>query len=317
MAGACIGAMTYAEHRVITGIVSVAALVAVVVYLICVRGPLSGFPSASPSSSMLDPVASAAVESEVAISGDSGGAPSHKQSDSMCTGGTLAAPANPKFANAVQAAGSRPGVRTSAAWFDPSIGIRTAGEQGLWTAWSTAKVPLSLTVIGSGDGQTYGSSISSALRRSDNEAADTLWRSLGPDDLVRGRELSKIFRSIGDEETTVPQTRLNGSFSVFGQTSLTPGNQVKFLLAMPCMTGADQVIGDMSAIDPSQRWGMGSLRAAVFKGGWGPDKGAYSVRQLGWYTDSSGNRVVIALSVQAESFDSGIAVLNSLVGQLG
>lgn len=38
----------------------------------------------------------------------------------------------------------------------------------------------------------------------------------------------------------------------------------------------------MSRISPEQRYGLGLIDGALFKGGWGPDEnGAYVIRQLG------------------------------------
>lgn len=81
---------------------------------------------------------------------------------------------------------------------------------------------------------------------------------------------------------------------------------------MPCLQGADEVIDDMASIVGSQRWGLGRLPDAVFKGGWGPTRsGCYLVRQYGWYTDHSGARVLVAFAAQAGSFTVGVEALNA------
>lgn len=75
----------------------------------------------------------------------------------------------------------------------------------------------------------------------------------------------------------------------------------------------------MGQVTESQRWGLGNLTAASFKGGWGPDSsGRYLVRQFGIVT-IDGKRVAVAIAVEPRdgSFGSGTAALSTIARWLG
>lgn len=234
-----------------------------------------------------------------------------------CDGTALAAPAAPELATAVSRVAQQHGAKVVVSWVDPARGIMTAGGLTDLPSWSTVKVPLSLAVIDNGDGEVLRSSITSALRSSDNDAADRLWRSLGASDAARASAVTTVLRQAGDQTTTVPSTRLRPDFSVFGQTQWSTPSQVQFLRQLPCLKGANQVINDMGSVVDSQRWGLGTLPGATFKGGWGPTAaGGYTVRQFGWYVDERGTRVPLAIAVQASSFEAGVTTTNALASAL-
>ncbi|NLT29408.1 MAG: hypothetical protein GXX86_02970 [Propionibacterium sp.] len=215
-------------------------------------------------------------------------------------------------ARAEQVAGRR-GVQVSVAWYHPDRGVQRAGGTAADPAWSTSKVPLALAVIRNGGGASHRGSISAALRQSDNDAADTLWRSLGADDPTRARAVTEVLRRAGDNHTVVPDTRRHPPYSIFGQTGWTCADQVAFLMRLPPLDGSQQVIADMSAVTSGQRWGLGRLPEPVFKGGWGPAvEGGYLVRQFGWYRGADGSRVPVAVSVRAPSFDAGVAAIDEV-----
>ena len=240
-----------------------------------------------------------------------------KEPTASCDGTVLAAPANRDPGAAATRVAEFRGVTVSVSWLDPARGVITAGDLRDLPAWSTSKVPLSLAVLEAGQGGVRRATISAALRSSDNDAAEELWRVLGVDDVARAGAVTSVLRRAGDETTDVPTSQLYPPFSVFGQTQWTTADQVRFLSAMPCLEGAGQVIDDMASIVGSQRWGLGRLPGADFKGGWGPTRsGGYLVRQCGWYTDHSGARVLVAFAVQADSFTVGVEALNALAADL-
>ena len=186
-------------------------------------------------------------------------------------------------------------------------------------AWSTSKIPLALAVIDSGQGEAQTDSIALALEESDNSAADALWTSLGGTDAERADAVTQVLRRAGDGTTTVPTEQLAAGFSIFGQTQWTTDAQVGFLSQLPCLGGADEVIADMGRVDPAQAWGIGSRPGAVHKSGWGPSPaGGYMARQLGWYTNAAGQRVLVAMAAQdADGFEAATAVLDRLAASLG
>jgi hypothetical protein len=63
----------------------------------------------------------------------------------------------------------------------------------------------------------------------------------------------------------------------------------------------------MGQISPDQRWGLGEIDGAKFKGGWGPSlEGDYLVRQLGVIPVRDGFAVVAVAAVpNSGSFDDG------------
>lgn len=234
-----------------------------------------------------------------------------------CDGATVVAPGNGRL-NAAQlrlrfeTIASNTGAKIAVAWYDPQYGLVTAGAEGGWPAWSTSKVPLAVAVSQAGKAAEFKDSIRQAITVSDNDAADRLWRGVADTDAQRAEAVTKVIRQSGDRNTVVPSTRRAAGFSIFGQTEWTPLNQVRFAATLPCQAQAGGVIEQMRYISPSQRWGMGRLPGATFKGGWGPSEGIYTVRQFGWYQDRSGNRVFIAMATQAGSMGAGTTVLDEL-----
>lgn len=206
----------------------------------------------------------------------------------------------------------------SLAWFDPvTERIEAAGSAQAWTAWSTSKVPLGVAVSQAGKAGDLAGSLSAALRQSDNGAAEMLWQSLGKSDASRAQAVTQVLRQAGDNSTTVPSARERLAYTIFGQTQWSTTSQVGFMMKLPCLADAGPVVSNMGQVSSDQRWGMGRLPGATFKGGWGPDpKGGYLVRQMGWYRDSTGKRVPLAIAAQAGSFDGGIGVLNQLIAAL-
>ncbi|MFI7666580.1 serine hydrolase [Nocardia sp. NPDC049526] len=186
---------------------------------------------------------------------------------------------------------------------------------GDWTtgpAWSTMKVPL---VIASQRKSSTSSSYAAtaAITQSDNAAADTLWQSLGT-----GQEAAKaveaVLREGGDTKTTVPATKTRSDASAFGQADWALSEQVRFASRLPCLSQSSDVIDLMEQITSSQRWGLGELKGAEFKGGWGPDtSGSYLVRQFGLIQGPAG-QIAVAIAIQPDSgsFSEGTNILDRL-----
>lgn len=234
-----------------------------------------------------------------------------------CDGTPLVAPSDPDLANTLAQTAANWGASFEAAWYDPEKGIVQAGGLSNLAAWSTSKVPLSVAIVQSGQGDAYAGTISSAIRVSDNAAAQALWQAVGPDDVSRAATVTGVLQQAGDNVTQVPSTQLLPPYTIFGQTQWSTAAQVTFMQQLPCLNGSGQVINEMAQISPQHSWGLGRLPGAVFKGGWGPDGGGYLVRQMGWYTTADGQRVLIAIAVHAGSFDAGVGVLDAMAASLG
>ncbi|MFC6012935.1 hypothetical protein [Nocardia lasii] len=185
---------------------------------------------------------------------------------------------------------------------------------GTWTtgpAWSTIKVPLAVAAVR--NNAAYASSASAAITASDNAAADTLWSSLG-NATTAAAAVEEVLREGGDVGTTVPTTRTRADASVFGQAQWSLADQARFAAQLPCLPRSERVVGLMSQIIPSHRWGLGAIGSAEFKGGWGPDEsGKYLVRQFG-LIDSPTGRIAIAFAAQPDSgsFTDGMAMLDKM-----
>lgn len=278
-------------------------------------GVVTAAPPTTPSAS--DPTEQAAT-SEPAPEPSQPTEQAQRPSSPGCDGVPLVAPADPNLAASLAQTAADWGAGFEAAWYDPATGIVQAGGLANQAAWSTSKVPLSVAVVQSGQGDAYAGSISAALQVSDNAAAAALWQALGPDDATRAQAVTGVLRQAGDGATQVPSTQLYPPYSVFGQTQWSTAAQVGFMQQLPCLAGSGPAINAMSQISSAHAWGLGRLPGAVFKGGWGPEpSGGYLVRQLGWYTTDDGSRVMIALAVQAGSFEAGIGVLDAMAAQLG
>ncbi|WP_405139328.1 hypothetical protein [Nocardia sp. NBC_01388] len=191
---------------------------------------------------------------------------------------------------------------------------------GDWTtgaAWSTMKVPLTLAALRQNP-SGYTTAASEAITESDNAAADVLWQSLGAAPTAAAT-VQAVLREGGDTVTTVPATRARAEYSAFGQADWSIADQLKFAARLPCLPQSDPVTALMGKIVYGQRWGLGSLDGAEFKGGWGPDpSGNYLVRQFG-LVQVDGGQIAIAIAAQptSGSFDEGTTMLTKIAALIG
>ncbi|WP_328601489.1 serine hydrolase [Nocardia terrae] len=185
------------------------------------------------------------------------------------------------------------------------------GDWSSGPGWSTMKVPLTLAALRKSSGNQVAAV--NAIEYSDNSAADTLWQSLGSPE-VAAQTVQDVLREGGDPDTTVPAARTRADYSAFGQADWSLSDQLKFTAKLPCLPQSDAVTSLMGKISSTQRWGLGTLEGAVFKGGWGPDpSGNYLVRQLGLIPVDGGQiAIVIATQPNSGSFDDGTAILGKI-----
>ncbi len=125
-----------------------------------------------------------------------------------------------------------------------------------------------------------------------------------------------ILQETGDP-TIVESRKLRPQFTAFGQTIWALDNQARFTAKAFCDKRNDPIFTLMGQIQPQQRWGIGAMRGAQFKGGWGPSpSGGYLVRQVG--VVNSG-RLVVAIAAESASgsFEDGTRALDEATAWLG
>lgn len=154
---------------------------------------------------------------------------------------------------------------------------------GEWTsgpAWSTVKVPLTITALGEEHPPVITDSMRTAITESDNAAAEAIWEKLG-DPVTAARKVENVLSKYGDP-TTVEWRNVRPEFTAFGQTIWSLSNQARFTAAAVCDSANAPIFTLMGQVENDQRWGLGVIPNTRFKGGWGPSPtGSYLVRQLG------------------------------------
>lgn len=147
-------------------------------------------------------------------------------------------------------------------------------------AWSTAKVPIAVAVLR--EQEEIDDSLEASLSWSDNEAAEALWNSLG-DWSGTGEGVDEVLRDGGDDNTTFHRDDVEYGESVpFGVTEWTLVDQATFGANLPCIDGGEEISQIMGHVVAEQRYGLGTIDGARFKGGWSPDDdGNYFVREFG------------------------------------
>lgn len=182
-------------------------------------------------------------------------------------------------------------------------------------AWSTIKVPLAIASLGEQkDPSEVTDSIVAAITRSDNAAAEAVWQGLG-DPRIAAQKVEKLLREAGDP-TMVEWQKVRPQFSAFGQTRWSLADQSRFLSWAVCDNRSAPVLSLMSEVQDDQRWGLGVIHGAQFKGGWGPAlDGKYLVRQIGVVPTSRGlTAVAMAVVPSSGTFEDGTEALTHIAG---
>lgn len=179
-------------------------------------------------------------------------------------------------------------------------------------AWSTIKVPLVIAALREQNPPTVTDAMTAAITESDNAAAESIWAGLG-DPGTAARKVEAVLRGTGDP-TAVQSQKLRPEFTAFGQTDWSLVNQLRFTSVAYCDGANAPIFGLMGRVEPEQRWGLGTVPDARFKGGWGPSPaGSYLVRQLG-VLDAPNGKLAVALAAQPASgtFEDGTAALTEM-----
>lgn len=185
---------------------------------------------------------------------------------------------------------------------------RVVGTAPRLIAWSTIKVPLSLAVIRSDASGDAG--IEAAITASDNESAMRLWEGLGAGEQAAEAVRAELRRG-GDARTRVPPWVTVPGYSPFGQAAWRLTDQATFTAALPCLSGSSTVTDAMGRVVEGQRWGLGRIEGARFKGGWGSTPDGYVVRQLGLLPGTKGETAA-AVQVRTGTHEQGTAIASEL-----
>ena len=190
---------------------------------------------------------------------------------------------------------------------------KTAVALGDWDsgpAWSTIKVPLAIAGLRESGAAEPTDAMVAAITRSDNDAAEQIWESLG-DPATAAQKVQAVLSSYGDP-TVVESRRVRPEFSAFGQTEWSLAHQATFLAHAVCDPSNQPILDLMGQVASPQQWGLGVIPGTRIKGGWGPSPaGAYLVRQIGVISKPAGT-VVVAMAAEpaSGSFGDGTRDLN-------
>jgi hypothetical protein len=191
--------------------------------------------------------------------------------------------------------------------------VMQLGDWSSGPAWSTSKVPLVIAAMREQHTDQPTAQMIAAITESDNQAAESIWASLG-DPVTAAGKVQAVLSEAGDTTTTVQSKRVRPPYTAFGQTDWTLTNQAQFLSTAACDQRNKPVLDLMGQVESGQQWGLGVLPKTEIKGGWGPSETErYLVRQIGIVPGPQGLTVVaIATEPESGSFDDGTRDLTEI-----
>ncbi len=180
--------------------------------------------------------------------------------------------ATSRAASSPAARASLTGDQRNAVAFAPlanSSAVTVEGSVSSWKAWSTSKVLVVAAFLGTVcDGDPARASaqekrwVTSALTASDGAAVVALREQIPGSP---GAAITRVLRSIGDTRTVAPDTSQGGM-------QWTIREQVRFMAALHAgrvvsKAASAYLLASMRPI-AAHRWGLGTIGAGPFKGGW-------------------------------------------------
>lgn len=169
-----------------------------------------------------------------------------------------------------------------------------AGSLKTLPAWSTIKVPLALVAEAHCDinERSRENLIRASLEWSDNDAA---WRLFKCEGISEEQARSKIENVIARATPGVEVP------DAYGMTDWTFKDQAKFGYYLSRLPKNVLTVDAMYEVVEEQRWGLGEIDDAAFKGGWSDDDdGSFHSRQFG-FVELDGTVYGIALGARSES----------------
>ncbi|TNC19404.1 serine hydrolase [Amycolatopsis alkalitolerans] len=133
------------------------------------------------------------------------------------------------------------------------------------------------------------------LHSSDDNAADSLWSEFaGPDKMAFNRDFAGYGMT-----SLVPQRGYSKTFPYWGFQKCTPNDLdrlVNYVLDKLPADTRQYIVGQLSAVDPDQRWGVWAAGPAANPGnkdGWGPEDNGWVMNTVGWV--GPGQRYTLAV----------------------
>lgn len=177
-----------------------------------------------------------------------------------------------------------------------SVGGVTAGDNRPEPAFSTMKVPLSIAALRQNPGFRQDAEI--AVTRSDNPAAHRMFAQ------VPAASIAGVITEAGSK-TTLPAAYQMG-------TTWTTSDQAAFASGLRCVPGHEPVLDMMGRVIPEQRWGLGRIAGARFKGGWNYYQNGHLARQFGLIPGPNGDIAVAITAYSPKGYQGSFAMLNEL-----
>lgn len=172
----------------------------------------------------------------------------------------------------------------------------TAGDNAAYPAFSTMKVPLAIAALRQSPG--FANDARLAITVSDNDAAYRMYNQ------VPGAESVKVIQQAGSATTTSAAYGMDTLWNTSGQAQFASG--------LRCVAGHEPVLDLMGQITPDQRWGLGQIGGARFKGGWNTHEDGYVARQFGLVPGPNGD---VAVAITAFSH-GGYAESTQMLSEL-
>lgn len=172
---------------------------------------------------------------------------------------------------------------------------------------STIKVPIALATERAG--AAVPADTKAALTWSDNAATDRMYGRLGA-------EADALIESVIAERSPKPSIN-QGQWWAANQWSVT--GQATFGRNLECLDPDQSVLAEMGNVVAEQRYGLGRLPGARFKGGWSPmDDGRFLVRQFGVVSTAQGRAGLAIMAYPADgTYGTTQLMLNELADEIG
>lgn len=177
-----------------------------------------------------------------------------------------------------------------------SVGGVTAGDNRPEPAFSTMKVPLSIAALRQNPGNRPAAE--AAVTRSDNPAAHQMFAR------VPAGDIAGVIAQAGSRTTSPPGYQMG--------TMWTTSDQAAFASGLRCVPGHEPVLDMMGRIVPHQRWGLGRIPGARFKGGWNHYQGGHLARRFGLIPGPRGDIAVAITAHNTKGYQESFAMLNEL-----
>lgn len=177
-----------------------------------------------------------------------------------------------------------------------SVGGVTAGDNRPEPAFSTMKVPLSIAALR--QDQKFRPEAEIAVTRSDNPAAHRMFGQ------VPAASIAAVIAEAGSHTTSPAGFQMG--------TMWTTSDQAVFASGLRCVPGHEPVLDMMGRIVPEQRWGLGRIGGARFKGGWNYYQNGHLARQFGLIPGPNGDIAVAITAHSPKGHQGSFAMLNEL-----